>query len=336
MAEVFYGGQAVIEGVMIRSPRYVSVACRLPQADGEPGVDTPIDLHTEEIRSLLNRRPWLRRVPVLRGFLALFEMLGLGLRCLERSGNLQLPAAQALLVWPALALGSNGDSNGHEGAGALNGPLMWGTILLSFALGIALFVLLPNVVAHWLMRWWHLPEDGWVLSVIEGALRLAVFVGYVLAIGRMREIRRVFMYHGAEHKVVNAWEAGLEPDLEHAAGQSTIHPRCGTNFAFIVIVVSVVAFAFLPGGLNVLTRLGLRLACLPLIAGVSFELIRLVARVRVLRPCVAPGLWLQRLTTREPTPDMVEVALASFGAVRTAEETGELTRLVKSSVGAPA
>lgn len=333
MAEISYGGQAVIEGVMIRSPRYVSVACRLPQADGSPGVDTPIDVHTELVDSWLARRAWVRRVPLLRGMAALFEMLGIGLRSLERSGNLQLvaeatatAAAEPTQAFPP-AESPVPSTPPVEPAGTLNGPMMWTTIAISFAFGIALFVLLPNLLAARVLHLVHHGDSGVAKNLSEGLLRLVIFVAYIGGISLLPDIRRVFAYHGAEHRVVNGFEAGRDLTADSVADMSVIHPRCGTNFAFIVIVLSLIIFSFLPWK-GVLMRMVMRLACLPLVAGLGFELVRFVGKYRGCRPLqalIAPGLWLQRITTRPPQRDMVEVALASFNAVKLAEETGELT-----------
>lgn len=329
-AEVSYGGQAVIDGVMIRSPRFVAVACRHPHPDGRPGdAGTAIDIWTEPVRSLFVRWPLLRKIPLLRGFIALFEMLALGLRSLERSANIQA----AFLKLVALALASlpaeePSEPTAGESSGTLHGPLMLSAIIGALGLGVALFVLLPNWLAELLGRWFGLPEHGLLLNLIEGLIRLLLFVGYILAIGRMRDIQRVFQYHGAEHKVVNGFEAGLELESEAMLGQSVIHPRCGTNFAFIVIVMSLVVFAFLPWTQSLWPRLGLRLLFLPLVAGISFELIRFVGtrrHIAWLQTVIVPGLALQKLTTREPEPHMLEVALASLRAVVDAERTGALT-----------
>ncbi|NUP98261.1 MAG: DUF1385 domain-containing protein [Armatimonadetes bacterium] len=324
--EVMYGGQAVIEGVMIRSPRYIAVACRLPEPDGKPGRTSPIDIHTEPVRSLFLKRPWLRKLPLVRGMVSLFEMLGLGLRSLERSANIQ--AAFLQVIAPLLCLATPA----KQEKGALNGPLMAGTIAVAFTFGFALFVLLPNWVADLLGRWLGFGDHSLALNLVEGLLRLLIFVGYITAIGLMPDIRRVFQYHGAEHKVVNAYEAGVPLNIEQSARMSVIHPRCGTNFAFLVIVLSIVVFSFLPWTSSLLERVGMRLLCLPLVAGIGFELIRFVGtrrEVAWLQALIAPGLWLQKLTTREPDPDMIEVALASFNAVKLAEETDELTTEVR-------
>ncbi|MCC6661463.1 MAG: DUF1385 domain-containing protein [Phycisphaerales bacterium] len=326
---VAYGGQAVVEGVMIRSPRFIAVACRLPQSDGSHGTQTPVDVHTEPVRSLFQRLPWLRRIPLLRGFCALFEMLSLGLRALERAANLQTVALAVLA--PGLSTGDAAESPRREQAGALNGPILWATIGTAFALGLGLFVVLPNYLADLLANWLGLPPHSIGRNLIEGGIVLTMFVGYIGLIGQWSEIRRVFQYHGAEHKVVNAHEAGIEPTVAAVATQSCIHPRCGTNFGFLVIVVSIVVYSFLPWTPALLARLGMRLCCLPLVAGLGFELIRVIGRYRGCRPLqllILPGLWLQRLSTREPSRDMIEVALASFQAVRLAEETDTLTSRV--------
>lgn len=325
--EVSYGGQAVIEGVMIRSPHFVAVACRTPDESGSFGITTPIDLLTEPVQSIFTRQPWLRKVPFIRGFFALIEMLGIGLRALERSGNIQTIALA--LLGPILGLPAEvpAASKGHDGKGALNGPLMLGTIAVSFAIGIALFVLFPNWLADWLGNRFGFADNHLLLNLTEGVIRLVIFIAYVGLIGLLPDIRRVFQYHGAEHKAVNGWEHKVPLTVEDVAGQSVIHPRCGTNFAFLTIVLSVIVFAFLPWTESLLVRGGLRLLCLPVVAGIGFELIRIVGKYRAvqwLQMLILPGLALQKLTTREPQPDMIEVALASFKAVKLAEETGEL------------
>ncbi len=330
--EVAYGGQAVVEGVMIRSPHYVAVACRLPQADGSHGVDTPIDVLTEPVRSLFSRLPWLRRIPLLRGFFALFEMLGIGLRALERSANLQTVVVASLSAMLAV---DTAPAPRRDEQGELNGPILWATIGTAFAIGLGLFVLLPNFTANWLGTRLGFGDHSTPKALIEGAIVLTFFVAYVVLIGQMAEIRRVFQYHGAEHKVVNAHEAGLTPTVDAVQPMSVIHPRCGTSFVFFIIVIGIFVHALLPWYPNHLQRLALRLSCLPLVAGIGFEWIKFVGaqrRCSWLQALIAPGLLMQRLTTRQPTPDMIEVALASFEAVKLAEETGTITSEVR---GAP-
>lgn len=360
MAEISYGGQAVVEGVMIRSPRYVGVACRLPTPDGGFGETTPIDVHTEAVRSLFTRHPWIRKVPLVRGAFALVEMLSMGMRALERSANIQatvdtvgasatslLSLVHTLLLLPLTALLALADesppatptapnaTDGGDGKGALTGPILWTTVAISLSVGVALFVLLPNYLAKLIGDWLggeQAPAQLYV--IIEHAVQFVLFIAYVGLIGLMTGIRRVFMYHGAEHKVVNGFEHGVPLTPDGVATQSVIHPRCGTNFAFLTIFVGMVAYTFIDGWLfpegwgPLWQRLLVRLVCLPLIAGLSFEVIRFVGAHRdssLLQLLIWPGLMLQRLTTRPPDKPMLEVALASFTAVKRAEETDELT-----------
>lgn len=335
-----YGGQAVIEGVMIRGPRFLSVACRLPKGE--------IDVQTEPILSFYQRHPALRRIPFLRGIFALWEMLVLGLGALERSANLQLSEEAG----PPLS----------KGALAL-------TLLTGFLIGIVLFLVLPRLIIGWIEppggdfpagtslamtaersgttvsarpSAGPRPEPSSLrerlgLNLLEGLIRLGVFVLYIVAVTTLPpvapEIRRVFAYHGAEHKVVNTYEAGQTVVLANAVGQSTLHRRCGTNFAFIVIVMSILVFSLLPWVQHLpwwqklLWHVLPRLALLPLVAGLSYEVVKLAGQygsVVPLQVLVAPGLLLQRLTTRQPDESMIEVALAAFWAVRRAEETGEI------------
>lgn len=339
-----YGGQAVIEGVMIRGPRYAALACRLPQPDGQPGSDTAIDLRTEAIRSPYVKRPWLRKVPLVRGVVSLYEMLTVGLRALERSANLALPAQLAVPHLPLITMAGDDEPVAPppaDAAGALNGPLLWGTIAVSFSIGLALFVFLPHAIGAWLTKLIG-SDSAWVLNLIEGGVRLAIFVAYVGLIGLMKDIQRVFAYHGAEHKVVNAWEARPLGDespitLAEALPFSVIHPRCGTNFAFIVIFMSILIFALLPNPDSLWLRLGWRMLILPLVVALSFELLRLVGRfrnARLLGLMVLPGMLMQRLTTRAPSEDMVRVALTSLDAVRAAEEEGEVRSERLDALGA--
>jgi uncharacterized protein YqhQ len=357
--EISYGGQAVIEGVMIRSPRFLSVACRLPNEE--------IDVHTERITSFYQRHPALRKIPLLRGIFALFEMLFLGLRTLERSANLQLSE--------------------EEAGQPLSKGAMTLTMVAGLAIGIVLFLVLPRLIVGWIERpFLATKAEATVLStaqtggggekgkegkegrgeetdsthrgslggriwlnLIEGLIRLGVFILYIIAITTIppicHEIRRVFAYHGAEHKVVNTHEAGQTVALGNALGQSTIHPRCGTNFAFIVIVMSIVVFSLLPWIKDVpwwqkiAWHVLPRLALLPVVAGVSYEIVKLAGQFYSLAPMralIAPGLLLQRLTTREPEESMIEVALAAFRSVQRAEETGEIIEDASSDDAVPA
>ena len=295
-----YGGQAVIEGVMIRGRDHVATACRLP--DGE------ITVRRDKLDSALQRHRWLR-LPFLRGTPALFESLSLGYRT---------------LMWSAdLAMESDGQQKPNEMHYAL-------AILSALLVGIGGFVMLPNYLAHLPFptiphahggNFWaqFLPSPGAVLpNILEGVIRIVMLVGYILLIGRGAEIRRVFAYHGAEHKVVNAWEGGAELTVEGAKPYSRIHPRCGTSFLFLFFVVGILIHGLIGWQDNKLLSMATRLVLMLPVAGISYELIRLAGRQRdsvLLRMLVWPGMMLQQLTTAEPEDDQIEVAVRSMRSV---------------------
>lgn len=311
-SDIPYGGQAVINGVMIRGRSAMAIACRL--ADGS------IRTHAEPIRPLSARSRFLS-LPVIRGTPALIDALVIGFRALIWSADL---------------------ATADEGHKPVSKGMWWLTIAGATAIGIVVFVLLPSLVVPHIGHS-HLPASpggggaanapggpggasGWwpafVSNIVEGAIRMAVFLVYVLLIMRMREIQRIFQYHGAEHKVVNAFEAGAHSG---DPGFSRIHRRCGTNFIATVIVVGIVVhLAF--GWPAWYWRLPIRIASLPIIAGISYELLRAAGKrpnSRLYALLVAPGLVIQRLTTKEPTPDQIEVAQAALDAALSADKTGE-------------
>lgn len=273
------GGQAVLEGVMMRSPHYTSTAVRLPSGE--------LAAFTERFDSLLVRHPWLR-APVLRGTIVLYEALTLGIRSLFLSAN--------------AALGDD----------AHLGPRQTGlSVAVGLGLAVLLFFVLPTVLVRFIDA--SLPSV-YALNVAEGAIRLTILVGYIALVGRLRDVGRVFAYHGAEHKAVNAYEARLPLRTGAVRGQSRFHPRCGTSFLLIVMIVAIIVFSFLgrpPLPLRIVTRVAL----IPLVAGISYEIIRAGARLRWFRPLVVPGMWLQRLTTREPDDEQVDVAIRALREV---------------------
>jgi uncharacterized protein YqhQ len=273
------GGQAVLEGVMMRSPRFTSTAVRLPSGQ--------LTAFTDRFDSLLVRRRWLR-TPVLRGTIVLYEALTLGIRALFLSAN--------------AALGEETRLTPRQAA-------------LSATAGIGLAVLLFFVPPAMLVRLVDASLPSILaLNVAEGALRVGILIGYIAIVGRLPDIARVFAYHGAEHKAVNAYEARLELSTPIVRTQSRFHPRCGTSFLLIVMIVAIVVFSFL-GRPPLLLRVASRVALIPLVAGLSYEIIRAAAALRWVRPLVAPGLWLQRLTTREPDDTQVDVAIRALREV---------------------
>ncbi len=282
-----YGGQAVIEGVMIRGRDFFSLAVR--REDGS------IKDLQQRLNPIYNGR--LRRVPLARGVLTLLETLILGIRCLQISAD--------------LAAASPSDNKaGNEG---IPGWIMGATLAISLIFGIGLFFLLPLGVVRLLEP---MIGSGLLSEAIEGVLRLGILVGYVAVIGAMRDIRRVYAYHGAEHMTVHAHEAGLPLNVDNVRKFGTPHPRCGTAFLLTVVLVSVavfIAFALLEA--SWWWRIASRILLLPVIAAVSYEVIRFSGRHQAAligKALATPGLWLQRLTTREPDDAQIEVAIRAM------------------------
>jgi uncharacterized protein YqhQ len=281
------GGQAVLEGVMMRGASRWAVAVRDP--------DGSVQVRVDEVPGWSER---YRNIPVLRGVTGLGESLGLGYRALTWSANQQVPEDQRVS----------------------EKVMGWAVGIAAVAFS-ALFVVLPALAGRSLG---HLFRGSFPL--FEGIARLAIFVAYLAAISRVRDIRRVFQYHGAEHKAIAAYENGVELTPETAQQFSTAHVRCGTNFLLTVMVVAILVYSVIPRP-NLLLVIGSRMVLIPVIAGLSFEVIRLAAR-NMQRPFVRalmrPGLLLQRLTTREPALDQLEVAIVSLRAVMTADQLADV------------
>lgn len=284
-----YGGQAVIEGVMMRGSRAVAIAMRAP--------DEKIVLHTEPLGSIYQSR-WMK-IPFLRGLVILWDALGLGTRALTISANLQ------------------GDEDEQ-----IEGPALYLTLIVSLAFAVTLFFLTPATAGHFIGNWLNV-ESAWITNLIEGFIRLLLLVGYIWAIGRMVEIKRVFGYHGAEHKTINAFEAGAELTPEEVAKYPLEHPRCGTAFLLTVVVFSILVFTLIGPFDSIWVKLAVRLALIPVLAGISYEYIRWTAKHldnRLVQWLIKPNLALQHLTTEEPDLTMLEVAIASFNTMREKEE----------------
>ena len=282
-----YGGQAVMEGVMIRGQRNMSVAVRRP--------DGSIALLCTPLSQLFTGR--LRRVPLVRGVIALIETLTLGMRALTYSANVGVEA------------------EGEE----LSSVAVAGMIAVALVFGIGLFFLIPVFASRALEGW---VGSDLVTNLIEGIIRLGIFLGYIVLIGKMEGIRRVFMYHGAEHMTVHAQERGDPLDVESVRKYATAHPRCGTAFLLVVMVVAVVAFVFV--GREPLWWLVVsRIVLVPVIAAAAYEVIRLSGRYST-NPLVSlitrPSLALQSLTTRQPDDDQIEIAIAAMTQAIDADE----------------
>ena len=291
MSNFYYGGQAVIEGVMMRGKTRAAVAVRAPSGE--------IVIQETPLTAAVYRARWASW-PFLRGLSALWDALVLGTKA---------------LLWSAdIAIAEDESERGE----AFKGPVAWGTLAFSLTFGIALFFLLPSFLARLMERWAH---NALVSSLVEGVIRMALFLLYLWAIGLSEEVRRVFAYHGAEHKTINAFEAGAPLTPESVARFSREHVRCGTSFLLFVLLVSILVFAPFHFD-SVVLRFISRVVLIPVIAMIAYELIRLSAahpKHPLLRWLIVPGLMLQRLTTREPTSDMLEVAIAALVPVLQAD-----------------
>ena len=285
-----YGGQAVIEGVMMRGAHKVAIAARDPEGN--------IVVHEQPLNAALYRGR-ISRTPFVRGLVGLWDALGLGTRALMWSAN--------------VALGEE-DVN-------FNGPIGYVTLAISFALGIGLFFILPTAAASGFERLLGIEDRSLIVNLIEGVVRLLLLIGYIWLIGRMNDVKRLFGYHGAEHKTINAYEAGAELTPEIVAQYPIEHPRCGTAFLLTVAFVSVLVFSVL-GRPPFIWLVISRVLLIPVIAGISYEILRFTAKNvnnPIVRIIIAPNLALQHLTTRQPDLTMIEVAITAFKRVLVSE-----------------
>jgi uncharacterized protein YqhQ len=283
------GGQAVLEGVMMRSPAHWALAVRKPNGE--------IAEHTTSISSPMARHR-VFRLPVIRGVVALGESLAIGFRALAISANY---AAQ------------DADADEKE---EVETQLSRGAIFFAFAIAIGFAIALFKVTPALITTWLPIETDG-VFVVVEGVIRVTIFILYILVISLLPDLRRVFQYHGAEHKAINALEAGEELTPENVQRFSLIHPRCGTAFLLWVMVIAIFVFAFI-GQPSWPWLIASRILLLPVIAGLAYEVIRFAGKHtdnRLLMGMLAPGLWLQRLTTREPSLDQLEVSIRALREV---------------------
>lgn len=281
-----YGGQAVLEGVMMRGVQTMAIAVRAP--------DQQIILHSQPLDA--QRRGRLMRIPFVRGLVGLWDALALGWRSLSFSASI-----------------AGGEQVKFEG------PLAWVTMAISLSLGVGLFFVAPAALSQLIER--VLGINPWFGSLPEGLVRLGIIVGYLWLIGLLPDVHRLFGYHGAEHKTINAFEAGAELTPASVVRFPLEHPRCGTAFLLTVVVFSILLFALL-GPMPWWARLLSRVLLIPVVAGLAFEYIRFTARHLsnpLVKLLVVPNLALQRLTTREPDARMLEVAIAAFNAMQEKE-----------------
>ena len=281
MAKPFnYGGQAVIEGVMMRGSKRMTVAVRQP--------DGNIHVHSEPLDPRIYGS-FINKVPFLRGITLLWDALGLGMRALMFSADVAM---------------------GEEDV-EFKGPVAWGTVAVSLLLAVGIFFIVPLLIIGWAEQFMG---EGIMSNVLEGVIRLVMFIGYVWLIGFMPDIRRVFGYHGAEHKAINSYEHGVPLIPSEMAKETIVHPRCGTAFLLIVMVISIFVFVLL-GTPALWIRIISRILLIPVIAGIAYEFLKFSAAHMenpIMKMLIAPGLWLQKLTTREPDESMLEVSSAAL------------------------
>ena len=299
------GGQAVMEGIMMRHKDKYAVGVRRP--------DKEIEIKTEDYKSVFGSSPVLKK-PLIRGVISFVDSLVVGMKCLMYSAEIagdeedeEEQKKNAVLSEEELAKKKEKENKAFQW-------MLYGTVVFAIILSIGLFMLLPYTLAS-LCRKAGASEV--VVTVVEAFVKLALFMGYMLLISRMKDIQRTFMYHGAEHKCINCVESGLPLTVENVMKSSRFHRRCGTSFLFLVMLVSIVlhfVFVFVP---SYWVRLFGRLLMVPVVAGVSFEIIQWAGRTdnACARFFSKPGLAMQRLTTKEPTPDMAEVAIKAVEAV---------------------
>jgi uncharacterized protein YqhQ len=296
--KINYGGQAVIEGVMMRGSRALSVAVRNPAGD--------IVVHTEPLDTRIYGGR-MARIPFLRGLTLLWDALGLGIK--------------ALMFSAEVAVEEEDQEEGKAGK-VFEGPVQWTMIALSLSLMILIFFVVPTFLASLFQGWIGIVDSQFWGNIIEGVIRLTFVVGYIWIIGFMADVKRLYGYHGAEHKTINAYEAGAPLTPESVARFPLEHPRCGTAFLLTVVVISILLYSFLPP-MDVFIRVLSRLILLPVVAGIAYEFLRFSAAHQenaLIRFITKPNLALQRLTTREPEMGMLEVSIMAFEQVLAFEQ----------------
>ncbi len=330
------GGQAIVEGVMMRSPKYFAVACRAPNKE--------LIVQAEPIeKTWIGRQKWLK-LPFLRGSWALLDAMALGTRAMKFASHIQLAPEYQPVDAEAIAkveelMDEAGDTTPVtqsvviekeiSTAKKIQEGVVITTMIISLLFGLVAFKLLPQALGTFLREKQHF-GDIKTNGIIE-LIHAVFFIGYLVVIGQLPMVKEVFRYHGAEHKAINAWEAELPLTMDNCRAQTRLHPRCGTSFAIIVIILEFFVFTFIPrvgkgNGffIEAISNFALHIAILPLIAGVAYELLRFAGKFRhnkLIMSLFLPGLWTQYITTAEPRDDQIEVALESLKACLAGEET---------------
>jgi len=312
MPDLSVGGQAVIEGVMMRSKDRVATAVRIPSGE--------IMVKTEDYISLSKRHKILN-IPILRGVVTFFEMMVLGIKTLNISADI---AFKEMEKEEAAVKGEEYKPEEKKS----NNLVLAGTVIFALAVGILMFFFLPLAIASLL----HVDKDALAFNLIAGGFRVMIFIAYVWVISQFGEFKRVFQYHGAEHKSIYAYENGEDLTTDNVGKYTTLHPRCGTSFILIVVLIAILIYAIADTIFAVVTgapptlleRFGVHFSLLPLVAGGSYELLKLSGKTRdnkLTQMLIKPGLWLQKITTKEPSPDQMEVAIVALEAALGMSET---------------
>lgn len=316
------GGQGVLEGVMMRAPSMCGLAVR--KASGEI-------VYEKQPVTPISKKNKFFGLPIVRGVASLVDMLGFGVQTITKSAKLF--DEQAEDYKPSKLEHFIAKKSGKDVMDVAMGV----AVLLSVALAVGMFFILPNVLTNLIKGWIYGPitlsgSQQFLMNLVDGGIRLLIFVGYVLAVTLVKDIRRVFQYHGAEHKTINCYEHEEELTVENIRKYRTLHPRCGTSYLLLVMVISILLFSLLGWGGAWYVRIGLRLLMLPVVAGVAYEFLKFAARgdnlfFRVIR---WPGMMLQKLTTAQPDDSMIEVAIVAFRAAMDEMSAEELDALAKS------
>lgn len=304
MKRVNIGGQAVLEGVMMKGPKSYALAVRKP--------DNEIEVKVTEYKSFGEKHKGFS-IPILRGVVNFIESLYIGMKTLMDSSEYFEEEETADGKAKSEETKVDAEAGKEEKKDSSNTAYLVGTLAVSLIIAIGVFMLLPAFLANFLYK---VIDNDFVVNLAEGLLRLAIFLGYVALIAQMEDIKRTFMYHGAEHKSINCMEAGMDLTVENVRKASRFHKRCGTSFVFIVMFISIFVFMFVRTDIMWL-RLVSRVALIPVIAGISYEFIRYAGKHQNACSNIlsAPGLWVQKLTTKEPDDDMIEVAIKSVEGV---------------------
>ena len=296
------GGSAVMEGVMMRGPKDIATAVRKP--DGE------IVLDKRPVSSIVTKLH-LKKIPIVRGVFAFFDSMISSVRALMWSAEFfDIEGEESQSKFDKWLEDKFGDK--------IKDIVIYFSVFISLILSIGLFFVLPNIITGFLSKF---IDSNLLMTVLEGVLRMSIFLGYVLLVSQMEDIKRVFQYHGAEHKTIFCYEKGLDLTVENARSMSKLHPRCGTSFLVFVMIISIILFSFISWE-NFWIRLGLRLLLLPVVAGLSYEVIHWAGKSESKIVCLIsrPGMWLQKITTREPDDSQLEVAIEAMKAVLTGDK----------------